>query len=277
MEYHRDLKKLIEQYNNELLQAYQKRQLRAEEDTTTASLSPPAEQAVATMEPRQEKAVATGGSAIDTGDEVAAALSDSVTYAVPDSMAGVPAIEEDVPVVAPFFAPGIPRHPVEFAELEQSAVYEDEAYIPTAGAPMQKEPQSNQVDQEEIGIGYAQIWVTTREAIPIPGAYVVVSSATREGEVLQYSAITNVDGLTPIFPLSAVAGRTTSQDYEDEDDMARPYTMYYVSVDAPGYYRVLHQDLPVYAGIKRVQPVEMTPEAERPVWKPPQTEPMSLE
>lgn len=304
MEYQRDLKKMIEQYNNELMRAYQKRHLDA--DTTTTSSQPDtqrAEQAVATVEPQQvEQTAATVSDEIaddedqiveTSSDSMAYELPDSMVYGVPDRMAEVPVVEEDVPVVAEFFAPGVPRRPVDFLELEQTASYHDDillqvgpscsgTHTPTAGAPMQTEPPSNQArdDQEQIGIGYAQIWVTTRDAIPIPGAQVVISSATRGGEVLQYSAMTNVDGLTPIFPLSAVADsetKATIQDNEDEDDMARPYTMYHVSVDAPGYYRLLHQDLPVYAGIKRVQPAEMTPEQERPVWKTPQSEPMSLE
>lgn len=116
-------------------------------------------------------------------------------------------------------------------------------------------PQETDEDGRPMDIGYIQVRVTTaRTAIPIVGAYVTITSSAGENETVHFVALTDEDGLTPVFPIPAVSGQLSL-----EPGNPHPYTTYDVMVSAPGYFRVHNKDLPMFGGIHAVQPVELIP------------------
>lgn len=116
-------------------------------------------------------------------------------------------------------------------------------------------PQETDEDGRPMDIGYIQVRVTTaRTAIPVEGAYVTITSAAGENETVHFVALTDEDGLTPVFPIPAVSGQLSL-----EPGNPHPYTTYDVMVSAPGYFRVHNKDLPMFGGIHAVQPVELIP------------------
>ena len=71
---------------------------------------------------------------------------------------------------------------------------------------------------------------------------------------MHFVALTDEDGLTPVFPIPAVSGQLSL-----EPGHPHPYTTYDVFVSAPGYFRVQNTGLPMFGGIHAVQPVELIP------------------
>ena len=102
---------------------------------------------------------------------------------------------------------------------------------------------------------YIQVRVTTgRAAFPIEGAHVTITNSTPTGEQAQFIAVTDRDGLTPVFPLPAVSGQLSLS-----PENKHPYTTYNVEVSAPGYFRVSNTDLPMFGGIHAIQSVDLIP------------------
>lgn len=107
----------------------------------------------------------------------------------------------------------------------------------------------------EMSVGYLQVQVTSaREALPIAEALVTVSRITDKGEELYIHTITDLDGLTAVYPLPAVDSSLTL-----EPGIPSPYTSYNIGVSAPGFFRVFHVNAPLYGGNTALQPVQLIP------------------
>lgn len=107
----------------------------------------------------------------------------------------------------------------------------------------------------EMSIGYLQVQVTSaREALPIAEALVTVSRITDKGEELYIHTITDLDGLTAVYPLPAVDSSLTL-----EPGIPSPYTSYNIAVSAPGFFRVFNVNAPLYGGNTALQPVQLIP------------------
>lgn len=108
-------------------------------------------------------------------------------------------------------------------------------------------------------VGYLQVWVTTASrAVPVAGAQVTVraeNAASGEADTVRYMGVTDSSGRSVTVPLAA-ADRQLSL---TPDSARRPYTPYTVEVYAPGYYRVVNRHLPLYSGVRAVQPVWLVP------------------
>lgn len=109
-----------------------------------------------------------------------------------------------------------------------------------------------------LELGYLQVWVTTASsALPIAGAHVTVSydSAGGERRVAQFIGVTDESGRTEVIPLPAVSAQASLSEEGD----GRPFTLYNVEVFADGFYRVENLGVPMYGGVRAVQPVRLIP------------------
>lgn len=101
-------------------------------------------------------------------------------------------------------------------------------------------------------IGVLQVWVTTASAaLPLRGAHVTVSDT----QGVQYSGETDESGRTEAISLSA-AGAQGSLSPEGQPT---PFTLYDVTVHKDGFYRVENRGVPLYGGVRAVQPVRLIP------------------
>lgn len=109
-----------------------------------------------------------------------------------------------------------------------------------------------------LELGYLQVWVTTASAaLPIEGAHVTVSYDSSGGErrTAQYIGETDESGRTEVIPLPAVSAQASlSQEGE-----GTPFTLYNIEVFADGFYRVENLGVPMYGGVRAVQPVRLIP------------------
>lgn len=115
------------------------------------------------------------------------------------------------------------------------------------------------VPSEELSLpmstGYLQVFLSSaREATPIPDAIVTVTRVNGGGEELYAHTTTDRDGLTEVIALPAVDSALTM-----EPGIPSPYTSYNIQAAAPGYFRVLNVNAPIYGGNTAVQPVQMIP------------------
>lgn len=105
------------------------------------------------------------------------------------------------------------------------------------------------------GTGYLQIQVfTAREATPLPGAHVTVCEAAGDQAHLLATAQTDSSGFSPLFSLPSV-----SADLSRQPGAHRPYTVYDITAEHPGYFRVRTEQVPVFSGVVSRQPVFLTP------------------
>jgi len=110
------------------------------------------------------------------------------------------------------------------------------------------------------GTGYLRVSVrAAREALPIPGALVLVYSSDREGDStgVLYSLRTDEDGLTEVIPLPAPPA---SQSMTPGDPA--PFGRYNITVQKEGYGTVENVGAPIFDGILSVQPVMLVPLSE---------------
>ncbi len=145
-----------------------------------------------------------------------------------------PPLAEAVPVVA------VP---------EETGTLPERPVLPTIPAPPHAMP---------LELGYLQVWVTTASsALPVEGAHVTVSYDSSGGErrTVQYIGETNASGRTETIPLPAVSAQAS---LSEEGDV-RPFTPYNVEVFADGFYRVENLGVPMYGGVRAVQPVRLIP------------------
>lgn len=109
-----------------------------------------------------------------------------------------------------------------------------------------------------LEVGYLQVWVTTAaSALPVEGAHVTVSrdDTNNPQRIAQYIGITDASGRTEIIPLPAASGQLSLVPGGDPT----PYTLYNVEVHADGFYRVENVDIPMYGGVRAIQPVRLVP------------------
>ncbi|MBO5797943.1 MAG: carboxypeptidase regulatory-like domain-containing protein [Clostridia bacterium] len=147
-----------------------------------------------------------------------------------------------------------PRYPL-YEDTEPATEAVAEA-VPPAPQPAPPPPAFSPAPPLEVG--YLQVWVTTASsALPVEGAHVTVSR-DEEGESLraaQYIGTTDSSGRTEIIPLPAASSQLSLA----PGGNPTPYTPYNVEVHADGYYRVENVNIPMYGGVRAIQPVRLIP------------------
>ncbi|MGN0636964.1 MAG: hypothetical protein ACI4J0_01220 [Huintestinicola sp.] len=113
--------------------------------------------------------------------------------------------------------------------------------------------------------GYLQFDVfTAGGAYPVPGAVVAVKKVLPGGVGLVRLMFTDRSGRTPTIALPAPSASLS----QDPMSTARPFSEYSVTVRAKGYYTLSDINIPIFAGVKTVQPIDLIPLPEYPEQTP---------
>ena len=105
--------------------------------------------------------------------------------------------------------------------------------------------------------GFLQIGAHTASgALPAPNLTVKISGSDEENSTTNYSLLTDINGLTELIALPAPAVSYSLSPGAAE----QPYAKYNVEVSGDGYYQKSLYDIPVFAGIKSLLPLEMVPD-----------------
>lgn len=96
---------------------------------------------------------------------------------------------------------------------------------------------------------------TAGGALPVAGTVVRILGTDEENRLIEYSIITDIDGVTEIISLPA-----PSREYSQAPGAAeQAYALYNIEISAPGYYTKKIYDVAVFEGTETLQPVNMIP------------------
>ena len=96
---------------------------------------------------------------------------------------------------------------------------------------------------------------TAGGALPLRDAIVTIRGAGEENRMIEYSIITDVDGLTPEISLPAPAAIYS----QSAGSGSASYGIYDIDVTAENYYSKTIKSVAVFDGIKTILPVNMIP------------------
>ena len=108
---------------------------------------------------------------------------------------------------------------------------------------------------------YGQLEISATKAdgaLPVTGATVRITGAEEANRFIVYSLKTDIDGNTSAVSLPAPSADLSMKPDTNENG----YAIYDVEVNAEGYYPRIIRGVPVFAGIKSIQPVNMIPLSE---------------
>ena len=92
-------------------------------------------------------------------------------------------------------------------------------------------------------------------ALPVEGAVVRISGAGENNSDIEYSLITDLDGITERIDLPAPSIEFSLNPGQSE----QAYSLYNVEISSEGYYTKRIFDVPLFEGISAVQLVDMVP------------------
>ena len=96
---------------------------------------------------------------------------------------------------------------------------------------------------------------TAGGALPVSDSVVRISGADEENRFVEFSLLTDNDGLTPRITLPSPKKSTSLSPSPSEF----PYAKYNVEVSADGYYPKKINDVVLFSGTDTFQPVNMVP------------------
>ena len=106
--------------------------------------------------------------------------------------------------------------------------------------------------------GFLQIAAFTASgALPSPNITVRITGSDEENIGVDYSLITDRDGLSDILSLPAPSLSYSLNSGSPE----QPYAKYNVEASGDGYYSKRIYDVAIFSGIKSLLPLEMIPDA----------------
>lgn len=97
---------------------------------------------------------------------------------------------------------------------------------------------------------------TAREALPVKGAAITVTTRIDGEPHEMFKAVTNQSGETEAMTLPAPS-KELSQDFDNE---IQPFSLYDATVSRDGFTKVILRDIPVFDGVRSIQRVAMIPE-----------------
>lgn len=95
---------------------------------------------------------------------------------------------------------------------------------------------------------------TAGNALPVPGAQVTITAAEEEGGGLMRAVLTDENGRTPTLILSTPPASASLS-----PGGLRPYAIYRIQTKKEGFYTNENKEVPLFAGVNSVQPVELLP------------------
>ena len=93
------------------------------------------------------------------------------------------------------------------------------------------------------------------EALPVVDASVKISSAGESNRDLQFSLLTDIDGLTKELMLPAPSARLSMS----PGASSLPYSEFDIEIVKDGYYPKKILNVPIFAGTRAILPIEMLP------------------
>ena len=96
---------------------------------------------------------------------------------------------------------------------------------------------------------------TAGGALPVPKSVVRISGADENNGFIEFSLITDVDGLTPRITLPA----PQKGDSLTPNPKEFPYSKYNIEISAEGYYPKRINNVAVFAGTDTFLPINMVP------------------
>ena len=110
------------------------------------------------------------------------------------------------------------------------------------------------MEYNEYGTLKVRIYAAS-EAIPIKDGVVRISGADENNRFIQYSILTDRDGVTDTVNLPS-----PNRSYSLSPGMPEiPYAIYDIEVSAPGYYTKTIRNVAIFSGINSMQPINMIP------------------
>lgn len=94
-------------------------------------------------------------------------------------------------------------------------------------------------------------------ALPVRGTVVRITGGSEENKSVEYSLVTDWDGVTEILSLPAPSRELSLHPGAKEPS----YALYDIQVSAPGYYTKKIYNVAVFEGTETIQPVNMIPMA----------------
>lgn len=111
---------------------------------------------------------------------------------------------------------------------------------------------------DESGVGYIKAEVTTGSgAVPIGNAIVLITKKDNGKNYLLKMLITDESGSTETVALPAPNVSFS----ETPDPSEKPFADYYISAYADGFYAENDMEVPVFSGVKSIQPIALIPKA----------------
>lgn len=121
--------------------------------------------------------------------------------------------------------------------------------------------QSNTNEPEMTGSGVLSVRVTlAKEALPLEGATVIISKSDGDKKI-EARLVTDRSGITPPLALPAPAAEYS----QTPDGTQRPYSIYNITAELPGYYPESMVNVPIFDKVTSVQPIVMIPLSEESV------------
>ena len=93
------------------------------------------------------------------------------------------------------------------------------------------------------------------EALPIQNATVKITGSDEYNRDIQISQLTDSDGMTKAIPLPAPPANLSMS----PGAVLEPYSVFDVEIVKDGYYPKRIFNVPIFAGIKAMLPIEMLP------------------
>lgn len=114
----------------------------------------------------------------------------------------------------------------------------------------------NEPNMAATAKGTLSVEVTSAaRAVPIPGAYVIISENGDDGNKLLFTLETDRDGQTRSVELATYPKELSN----DPDFFGKPYKTYNVTVQKDGFFAVEDLQVPVFADRHSIQPINLIP------------------
>ena len=96
---------------------------------------------------------------------------------------------------------------------------------------------------------------TAGGALPVPGTVVRITGVNEENRTVEYSVITDIDGITEKISLPTPSRQLSLSPGSTEQS----YAQYNIEISAPGYYTKRLFNVAVFEGTETLQQVNMIP------------------
>ena len=96
---------------------------------------------------------------------------------------------------------------------------------------------------------------TAGGALPVGNSVVKITGVDEDNRFVEFSLLSDVDGLTPRIPLPSPQKSTSLS----PDPTEAPYAQYNIAVSAEGYYPKLIKSVAVFSGVDTFLPINMIP------------------